>query len=274
MDKKYVRPFLKWAGGKYRLLPQLLDKFPSDAPRLIEPFLGAAAISLNTNYPIHIVNDVNKDLINIWLNLREQGDIFIENCEKSFTQDNNNRDKFNYFREIFNNINDDYIKSNLFIYLNRHCFNGLCRYNNKGFFNVPFGKYNKPYFPRKEMEQAFVKISNWQIYNEDFRKIFSLAKEGDLIYCDPPYIPSSITASFSKYSTNDFNIKDHQDLAECANNASKLGATVIISNSLTLTTEEIYIKKYQPQVDIINASRVIGVKNRGSVKEYLIMYKG
>ena len=118
MDKNYVRPFLKWAGGKYRLLPQLLDKFPSDALRLIEPFLGAGAVSLNTNYPVHIVNDVNKDLINIWLNLREQSDNFIENCEKSFTEDNNNRDKFNYLREIFNNINDDYIKSNIFIYLN------------------------------------------------------------------------------------------------------------------------------------------------------------
>ena len=150
MDSAIKKPFLKWAGGKTRVLKHILPLLPK-GKRLVEPFCGSGSVFLNTNYEEYLVSDINPDLINIYNFLKEENKDFIEYCKSFFTSNNNTQERYTELRDLFNSTKDIRIKSALFIYLNRHGFNGLCRYNSTGGFNVPFGRYTKPYFPEKEM---------------------------------------------------------------------------------------------------------------------------
>lgn len=269
-----TKPFLKWAGGKFRVLETLKQKFPHNRKRYIEPFLGAGSVALNVNYPVYIVNDINHDLFCVWKNLQVMQREFIFLAKELFIEENNKREIYDQFKSEFNETNDKLRKSLLFIYLNRHCFNGLCRYNSKGKFNTPFGKYNKPYFPEEEMISCINKASQFQIYNTDFRDIFNLAEEGDLIYCDPPYVPMSESASFSNYSTDGFKLKDHIQLAECASKAAEKGCTVVVSNHGNWYTKQLYADMFGAKVSFIDVSRVISSKGsrRNAVKEVIAVF--
>jgi len=266
-----MKPFLKWAGGKMKLLSILMDKFPK-GKRFIEPFIGSGSISLNVDYPEYIINDVNNHLFLVWKSIEIFGIIFVEDCKKLFVSKNNNRETYNLLRKEFNETKDNLRKAVLFIYLNRHCFNGICRYNSKGEFNVPFGKYDKPYFPEKELISCIEKIKNFEIYNLDFRDIFKMVKKGDVVYCDPPYLPLSKTANFNKYSKEGFSFQDQKDLISCAKEAVKKGATVVISNHYNDLAKEIY---KDADITIIDVARTISSKanNRKSVKEIIAVYK-
>jgi DNA adenine methylase len=258
------KPFLKWAGGKYKILPQIKQFFPKDAKRYIEPFVGAGAVALNVNYPEIIINDVNSDLINVWQEIRRKD--FVEECKRYFTPENNTKERYNELRNEFNKTRNPVV----FIYLNRHCFNGLCRYNSSGLFNVPFGKYTKPYFPRVEIDKARDKL--FQIYNKDFREIFKIVKEGDLIYSDSPYLPLSKTSNFDAYSKGGFSTKDHEDLAKCAEEAVEKGATVVVSNCYNDDAKRIY---KNAEINVLKVSRTISgeVSKRKPVEEMIAIYR-
>ena len=135
-----MRPFLKWAGGKYRLIERIKEKLPP-GKRLLEPFAGSCALSLNTDYDSYWLNDINADLINLYKTLQKDGPSFIAFCRAFFKDTNNTPEKFYELRQQFNTEKDIYSKAALFLYLNRHGYNGLCRYNSSGEFNVPFGQY-------------------------------------------------------------------------------------------------------------------------------------
>src|SRR5262249_42476911 len=130
--------------------------------------------------------------------------------------------------------------ASLFVYLNRHCFNGLCRYNKKGAFNTPFGRYDKVYFPASEMAAFAERLETAELRQMDFREALSGTKPGDVIYCDPPYVPLTPTASFTNYAAGGFSEKDQQDLQELAVEASERGAVVLLSNHDTPFTRELY----------------------------------
>lgn len=269
------KPFLKWAGGKFRVLDKLKPHFPPNAKRYIEPFLGAGAVALNVEYPEYFLTDVNSDLINVWNHLNISSIEFINECEKLFIKENNNEQKFIELRKEFNEIfywAESKRKATLFVYLNRHCFNGLCRYNSENEFNVPFGKYDNPYFPRKEFENCLEKVKKFGILCRDFRKTFEMVKEGDLIYCDPPYLPVSTSANFSSYSAGGFNLQDQLDLAECARNAKEKGATVVITNHFNWYSKEIY---KDAKISKIDVSRTISSKidKRDKIEEIIAVFK-
>ncbi len=122
-----TKPFLKWAGGKYRLVPILQKCFPKNKKRFVEPFVGSASVSLNVSYGEYLINDYNEDVSNIFSVLKEHEGKFISDACQMFSHKNNTQEKYYEFREEFNSISDKYRKSILFLYLNRHCFNGLCR---------------------------------------------------------------------------------------------------------------------------------------------------
>ena len=145
-----MKPFLKWAGGKYRIIDKIISALPKKKT-LIEPFVGSGAVFLNTEYENYILADTNTDLISLYLILQEHGIEFIRFTESLFSDTNNHEKVFYELRNEFNITKDVERKAAIFVYLNRHCFNGLCRYNSKGEFNVPFGRYSKPYFPFQEM---------------------------------------------------------------------------------------------------------------------------
>jgi DNA adenine methylase len=270
-----MKPFLKWAGGKLKVVPYLKSKFPIDGKRFVEPFLGAGSVSLNVDYPHYIVNDANADLVSVWKSLKTLGCDFIDECEKLFISENNRREAFDALKKEFNGTKDMTRKASLFIYLNRHCFNGLCRYNGSGGYNVPFGKYEKPYFPRKELEGCYEKVKRFDIHNEDFRNIFDMVKKGDVVYCDPPYLPTSATASFDGYIAGGFSLQDQIDLAECAEKASHKGAIVVISNIHNWYSQQIYTKMFEGKISTIDVARTISSKTdkRDAVKEVVAVFK-
>jgi DNA adenine methylase len=234
-----IRPPLKWAGGKYRVLSEILPRLPSGA-RLIEPFVGSGAVFLNADFPRFHINDANPDLAAFYRVLKLSAERFIDRAERLFGAESNKPERYYALRAEFNAASDPERKSALFLYLNRHSYNGLCRYNASGGFNVPFGRHARPYFPRRELLACAQKLKRARIENRDFEPVMREARPGDVIYCDPPYIPLSDTSNFTSYSTRAFGPGEQERLARVAAELSERGVPVLISNHATEFTRRIY----------------------------------
>lgn len=268
-----MRPFLTWVGNKNKISAKIKEHLLY-GKRYIEPFLGSGAIYLNVNYPSYLMNDSNQDLINVWTALQEHGDTFINDCSKLFVPENNVLEKYTELKEEFNTTTDSYRKSVIFMYLNKYCFNGLCRYNRQGLYNVAFGRYVKPYFPESEMREAYKKVISTEFRCSDFRDIFYEIQEGDIVYCDPPYTPSSSTSYFKDYTKDGFTYKDHLDLTKLSKEASHKGAVVIISNHYTPLTEQMYVNA-KAEIHSMDVSRIINckVETIHKAKEIVAIFK-
>ncbi|QBY04682.1 Dam family site-specific DNA-(adenine-N6)-methyltransferase [Thalassotalea sp. HSM 43] len=267
------RAFLKWAGGKYTLSDTIGKMLPK-GKRLIEPFAGAGSIFLNSNYDQYLLNDINKDLINLYLTLKKNPEKFIADARKLFTPEYNVAEEYYLLRSQFNDTSDAYQRSLMFLYMNRHGYNGLCRYNSKGGYNVPFGKYKRPYFPEKELLAFANKAQITDFVCENYRDTFARAEDGDVIYCDPPYVPLSKTASFTSYAGNGFGLDEQADLANAAEEVTRdKKVTVLISNHDTIWTRKIY--EHADKLKSIKVARTISQKanGRNKVGELLALYK-
>ncbi|MCW8917414.1 MAG: Dam family site-specific DNA-(adenine-N6)-methyltransferase [Gammaproteobacteria bacterium] len=234
-----LRPFLKWAGNKFRLVERIAQRLPAGR-RLIEPFAGSGALFLNTNYDDYLLSDANRDLFELYTRLRDEGKGFIEEARRYFSAEYNNEESFYALREEFNATSYSERRAILFLYLNRHGYNGLCRYNAKGKFNVPFGRYKRPYFPLQEMRTFHQKAQRAEFKCASFEQTMSEAREGDVIYCDPPYVPLSTSANFTSYSAGGFSMAQQQQLAELARDNARRGIPVLISNHSTELTRRLY----------------------------------
>lgn len=267
-----MKPFLKWAGNKYRSIDRIRELLPS-GQRLLEPFAGAAAVFLNTNYADNVVNDSNPDLINLFVVLKQYGTAFVDECKCLFINDNNTPDRYYAFRDEFNTTLDPVRKATLFLYLNRHGYNGLCRYNNLGGFNVPFGRYKKPYFPFEEMLTFYHKAQSTVFLCEDFEAVMRRAQPGDVIYCDPPYVPASQTANFTSYSAGGFGPNEQLRLARVAKDVCKRGVPVLISNHFNEFTRNAYAGA---QITTFEVQRFISCDgdHRGKAAELLALFPG
>lgn len=239
-NKQYCRPFLKWAGNKFRVMDEIHEMLPPEGKRLIEPFAGSAAVFLNTNYQRYLITDSNPDLINLYNHLKKEGNDFIRYCKRYFSAKNNTPERYYYLRDQFNKTTDIRKRSALFVYLNRHGYNGLCRYNAKGGFNVPFGRYKAPYFPQKEMEFFSQKAKYATFQVASFEQTISRAKQGDVVYCDPPYVALSKSANFTSYSSGGFSEDQQIQLVDSATKTAAKGIPVLISNHKTDFTDKIY----------------------------------
>ncbi len=234
-----MRPFLKWLGNKYRLI-ETIQPFIPKGNRLIEPFTGSGAVFLNTDFKRYILAEQNKDLVNLYLSLQNEQEAFIKYCKRLFQPRHNIKEKFYHYRERFNHSSEPRERAALFVYLNRHCYNGLCRYNSKGEFNAPFGRYDKPYFPDKEMHYFAKKLKSAKILHGDYLDTLKKAKVGDVIYCDPPYVPLSKSANFTAYTKTQFGENEQITLANKAKELANQGIPVIISNHDTEFTRHHY----------------------------------
>ena len=272
-----LKPFLKWAGGKRRVLPKIIRKLPG-GDRLVEPFVGAGAVFAGTNYDRYLIADDNFDVINVFKQLKEHGDDFIRLSKEFFAGHLNNDWDYYRHRDIFNRLsklgNDGHYRRALFfIYLNRHGFNGLCRYNKAGDYNVPFGKYKSVYFPEDEMRGFAEKLHMADIRHGDFRTTMIQAEPGDVVYCDPPYSPIDQETNFTEYSGSSFTDKDHQDLLKFAVRRKELGIPVVISNHSTKFTRDLY---HGGCVNYFKVGRSIAANggNRRRVVELLVRFGG
>lgn len=239
------RSFLKWAGGKYACINTIISNLPP-GKRLVEPFTGSGVVFLNSHYDQYLLGEANLDLVQLFTHLKEYGSDFIKLCQHLFTPENNTETNYYQIRSQFNEAANSVQKSAWFLYLNRHGYNGLCRYNSSGGYNVPFGRYKKPYFPEAEMLHFQHKSSKAIFSHSDFRRTFEQAQQGDVIYCDPPYVPLADTIKFN-YIKDPFTNEDQIELAELAIKAASRGITVLISNHDTPFT-----RKHYKQADILS----------------------
>lgn len=261
---------MKWAGNKIRLIEPIKTLLPQ-GKRLIEPFMGSGAVFLNTDFKRYVLNDVNPDLIQLYKILQNEGDDFIDYAATFFQPKNNTRPRYQQLRKLFNNTKEPSKRSALFIYLNRHCYNGLCRYNKSGEFNVPFGLYKQPYFPALEMRAFYKKSKQAKFICNDYQTVLTQCKQGDVVYCDPPYIPLSTTANFTNYSGQHFHLDAQQQLATLAEATAARGIPVLLSNHDTPLSREYY---KQAQLHSLQVRRFISCQGKGRqyVSELLALF--
>lgn len=237
------------------MLDTLLESLPA-GKRLVEPFLGSGAVFLNTHYDEYYLADCNADLIALFQHVQEHGINYINYCQSFFTPENNIRSAFDELRERFNTIAEPAERGALLLYLNRHSYNGLVRYNARGLYNVPFGKYRKPYFPLEEMVLFYEKTQHhaMSFVAQNYDRTFDELRHGDVVYADPPYVPLSLTASFTAYAGNVFAENEQRHLAHLAIMANEKGIPVLLSNHDTALTRELYaaacVQKFSVQRSI------------------------
>lgn len=269
---KKNRAFLKWAGGKYPLLEEIKRHLP-EGECLIEPFVGAGSVFLNTDYRGYILADINSDLIQLYNIVKMRPDEYVREARVLFCAANNTPDAYYALRDEFNQSRDAMRRSVLFLYLNRHGYNGLCRYNLSGEFNVPFGRYSRPYFPEAELYYFAAKAQKALFFCQSYIDSMGNAPSGSVVYCDPPYAPLSTTANFTAYHTNSFNLEHQQQLARLAEELSGRGIPVLISNHDTVLTQD----WYRQATDLYKVSVRRSISSNGGtrkkVDELLALYK-
>ncbi|MGT5501691.1 DNA adenine methylase [Escherichia coli] len=242
---------LKWAGNKTAIMPELIKHLPS-GPRLVEPFVGSCAVMMATDYPHYLVADINADLINMYQVIKDEVEHFIA-ISKALFACNNFSEQYYVIREEFNHLHSlDLIwKAAYFLFLNRHCYRGLCRYNRAGHFNVPYGNYKAPYFPEAEIRTFAEKAQRATFICASYDETLALLVPGDVIYCDPPY-----DGTFSAYHTAGFTEGDQYQLASILERRASEGHPVIVSNSDTFLTRSLYRNFTHNR---INVKRSIGI---------------
>lgn len=269
---KKQRAFLKWAGGKYGLVEDIQRHLPP-ARKLVEPFVGAGSVFLNTDYDHYLLADINPDLINLYNLLKERPEDYISEAKRWFVAENNRKEAYLGIRAEFNKTDDVMYRSLAFLYMNRFGFNGLCRYNKKGGFNVPFGSYKKPYFPEAELEFFAEKAKKATFVCEGYPETFRRARKGSVVYCDPPYAPLSNTANFTSYAGNGFTLDDQAALADIAEKAAtERGIPVLISNHDTTLTRRLY---HGAELNVVKVKRTISRNGSGrnKVDELLALFR-
>lgn len=264
-----AKPFVKWAGGKGKLLDELTKNLP-EFKSYHEPFVGAGALFFRLVSMGKIkrawVNDSTEELTNAYEVIKDDVTGLINELQSG---------KYQNDKEIFYKIRaeepeEDVKRAARFIYLNKTAFNGLYRVNSKGKFNVPFGKYKNPKICDEENLRLVSKaLKKATLLNGDFKIVLKHARKNSFVYFDPPYLPLSETSSFTSYTPNNFTKDDQDRLYEVFKKLDSRGCYVMLSNSYHPYTEELY-HEFRPET--VYAARAISCKadGRGKIKELLV----
>ncbi len=276
MKNKLVTPVVKWVGGKRQLLPEIKKYVPKNFNTYFEPFVGGGAVLFELQPNQAVVNDINKELINVYSVIQNNVDELIETLS--------NQDEYANTSECYYKIREldrepkKYNKltgierAARILYLNKTCYNGLYRVNSMGEFNSPFGSYKNPNIVNEVTLKAvsnYFNESKIKFLNGDFEKVLKNAKKGDFVYFDPPYAPISKTSNFTGYNENGFGEAEQIRLKEVCDSLNKKGVKFLLSNSDCEFIREIY-KDYI--IETIKAKRAINSNgnNRGAISEVLI----
>lgn len=279
-ERNAVKPLLKWAGGKRRLIPEIVRRLPCKWKRYYEPFAGGAALlcSLYSGDRIGeaVISDLNSELINFYTVIRDFPEEFFSSLNE--IQFGNNREDFLRCRSRFNEIvsreSDRVERSVLFMYLNRHSYNGLWRVNSKGQYNVPFGRYRLISYPGESMIMHFsTMLEKLRIMNADYRIVAGNAGEGDFVYFDPPYEPESPTSSFTEYNTGGFGREDQVTLARTCKDLDRKKVRFMVSNSDTSVIADLYGEFNQYRISSIRSINSVGSRRRGNHELIITNYK-
>ena len=261
------RPFLKWAGGKGKLIQQYIPYLPKKFKTYYEPFLGGAAVFFYLNPPSGTLTDINAELVNAYRCVRDNVEELILNLEAH--QLRHCRDYYYEVRQSPGVTNIE--KAARLIYLNKTCFNGLYRENSKGAFNVPIGKYKNPKICNPALLRSVsAALQNAQINVRPFEDILEHASScDDFVYFDPPYHPLSPTSNFTAYSRYSFTQDDQIRLKYVFAELAERGVKVMLSNSDCPFIRELYSDF---NINSIIAPRLINsdARKRGNITELLI----
>lgn len=276
-----ARPFLKWAGGKGQLLPELVSRLPATFRRYHEPFVGGGAFFFHLRGGGRlpdgaVLSDYNADLIDCYRAARDHVEELIAKLQehaphfhdKDYFHEIRSWDRRPGFRE-----RPMVERAARIIFLNRTCYNGLYRLNNKGQFNAPFGHYKNPLIVDPEnMREVSRALQGVELRSGDFAGVLERAAPGDLVYFDPPYVPVSATSSFTHYTGRGFDEQAQRRLAEVFIALAERGCHVMLSNSYTEFTRDLYAHTAGFVADIVQASRKINCdgKKRGNVDELIV----
>lgn len=271
IDTVPPRPFLKWAGGKTKLIQQYQPYFPKTFKTYYEPFLGGGSVffHFSRQLPLFsaVLTDINPELINAYHCIQTQPEQII-----SLLTIHQKRHSPEYYYQVRGNFQGTiYEKAARLIYLNKTCFNGLYRENSKGEFNVPLGRYKKPnIFNPDLIRSVSAVLQHVQLEVRPFEDVLHCATSGDdFVYFDPPYHPVSYTSNFTAYSRNSFNEDDQLKLSKVFTELAQRGVKVMLSNSDCSFIREIYSEF---NIHRISALRTINsnIKKRGSISEVLV----
>lgn len=279
-----MNPLLKWVGGKRRFLKLITPHISKDISSYIEPFVGSGALFFSLMNKNSVINDLNKDLIDFYLDVKKDYEKLFNEIKNLFSKSDDptnlyyeNRDKFNELSQL-ESLNETFEKSALFFFLNKVGFNGIFRVNSSGGFNVPVGSSKTYFIPRiEEFKAASELLSKTKIYSEDYKKIIENANTRSLIYLDPPYYPDE-SSKFVGYTDPRFGVQEHKEMLECVRIALRKNLTVLISNSNSSQFETLLneiLKDFKVTKILIETNRSINptVIDKKKFKEALYVIK-
>lgn len=295
--KEKVRPFVKWAGGKGSLIPQITKYYPEDLKtgvidKYVEPFVGGGAVLIDILQKYDVKEayayDTNKDLINAYNVIKTEVNSLINKLKKYEDEyiSLEMEDRKKYYYDVRSEYNSSEIKEGKislkraaeFIFLNRTCFNGLYRVNQSGDFNVPMGKYKNPTICDEENLEALSKlIKNVEFICGDYQTTEEIVDKNTFVYFDPPYRPLSVTSGFTSYTKDDFDDEDQKQLASYFRTLDTKDAKLMLSNSnpKNVNEEDTFFDDIYSGFNIkeLQANRMINANanKRGKISELLII---
>lgn len=261
---KLVAPFLKWVGGKRQLLPKIIEHLPNNLRKLkyYEPFIGGGAVLFHLQPDNAVINDSNKELINVYIVVKN----YLEELIIDLKKHKNSSEYFYQIRGLdrtaeFSKLTNVQ-KASRIIYLNKTCFNGLYRVNRAGEFNAPFGRYKNPNIvnePTLKAVNKYLNKKNISINSGDYSDILKQANENSFVYLDPPYHPISVNSNFTGYVRGGWNMFDQVRLRESCDQLNEKGAKFLLSNSSAQ-----FIKDQYENYNIITVKAIRAINSNGS----------
>lgn len=282
MKKKnniFIKPFLKWVGGKRQLIPSIKEHLPSkNFGKYFEPFVGAGAVLFELQADPAVINDSNAELINVYKTIKK--DLEPLKLELKKHKKNNSEEYFYTVRawdrdaSFYNSLNS-IEKAARIIYLNKTCYNGLYRVNNAGEFNSPYGRYKNPNILDEATLNAvwlYLKECVIEIIHGDYKDSLESVKKGDFVYFDPPYHPISNSSSFTGYTKGGFSKEDQIELRDLCIELHEKGVNFLLSNSAAQFILDIYKDEEIFNISYVSAKRSINsvAEKRGKINEVLI----
>ena len=260
MSNKKAIPFVKWAGGKRQLLDKISERLPREYNNYYEPFIGGGAVLFELQPQNAIINDINASLINAYRIITDKPQEFIDNVKK-LDSDIIGGGK-EYYYSIREHYNDKLIKKEfdveqaaLFVFINKHCFNGLYRVNGKGLFNVPYNNSKKESIDEEAIIATSKYLNNVKILLGDFELACNDAKKGDFLFFDSPYAPLN-PSSFESYTKEGFDVESHERLAKLFDKLTKRGCYCMLTNHNTDFINDLYGNKGY-KMDVVSVKRLI-----------------
>ena len=274
MSNSSVAPFVKWAGGKRQLLPQIKERMPEKYNSYFEPFVGGGAVIFELLPTNALINDINKALINAYRQICNATEAFlaaVKQLDEAMWEDGKK-----YYYSLREHYNDKLMKAEydvelaaLFVFINKHCFNGLYRVNGKGLFNVPYNNSRRTSVDESIIMEVSRYLQGITIMDGDFEEACEGAGQGDFVFIDSPYAPLNPT-SFESYTKEGFDIESHRRLSNLFDKLTNRGCYCMLTNHNTELINELYSGKGYRR-DVVSVKRMINSDASKRVGEEIII---